>query len=42
MRDYLYHHRGRLYKAVCPICKGCGTMIDGSTCYYCQGSGEAD
>lgn len=42
MRDYLYHNRGRNYKAVCPICKGCGTMIDGSTCYYCKGSGEAD
>lgn len=39
MNDYLYHISR---KGVCPICKGCGTMLDGSTCYYCQGSGEAD
>ena len=26
--------------APCPRCGGTGTMNDGSTCYYCQGTGE--
>ena len=42
MKDYLFHCKTRrVAHAVCPRC-GCGTMYDGSTCYYCQGSGVVD
>lgn len=30
------------HASVCPRCGGYGTMTDGSTCYYCQGSGQVD
>lgn len=43
MKDYLFHCKTRrVAHAVCPRCGGFGTMYDGSTCYYCQGSGVVD
>lgn len=32
-------HGFRMYRTPCFRCAGTGTFLDGSICYYCQGTG---